>query len=108
MHMHISYINMCILKKNRERRKELEREREVERRYKHAQIRFISKDHTLKESAIKIKCTVQNQVLYQSRVYILASVVVFNSFMNERVRFATLIHFLSSRNLPLHSYKSSF
>ena len=29
MHMNISYINMCILKKNRERRKELEREREV-------------------------------------------------------------------------------
>ena len=30
MHMNISYINMCILKKNRERRKELERERERE------------------------------------------------------------------------------
>ena len=29
MHMHISYINMCKLKKNRERRKELEIERGV-------------------------------------------------------------------------------
>jgi hypothetical protein len=29
MHMNISYINMCKLKKNRERRKELEREWEV-------------------------------------------------------------------------------
>ena len=28
MHMNISYITMCKLKKNRERRKELERERE--------------------------------------------------------------------------------
>jgi hypothetical protein len=28
MHMNISYMNMCKLKKNRERRKELERERE--------------------------------------------------------------------------------
>jgi hypothetical protein len=29
MHMNISYINMCKLKKNREWRKELERERDV-------------------------------------------------------------------------------
>ena len=30
MHMNISYINVCKLKKNRESRKELERERERE------------------------------------------------------------------------------